>query len=159
MEVPREVIFRHAFIIAAKYFAERFEEERRNGRVPVLVKEMYDSLYFLPCNERGYPNQFMVKSIELPRLSAFLTIGDIATVPVSITAHEVTIMIDKPLLTQSYDYNQPPIVFLWEGKRMGTERIPMEKLNVSELMRVAQVAVEKREGLVIDDALRNKLYK
>ena len=120
---------------------------------------MYDSLYFLPCNERGYPNQFMLKSIELPRLEAFLTGGDIDKVPTSITAHEVTIMVEKPLLTQSYDWQQPPIVFMWEGRRMGTERIPMEKLNVSELMRVAQVAVGKREGLVIDDALRNKIYK
>lgn len=159
MEVPREVIFRHAFSVAAKYFAERFEEERRGGRVPVLVKEMYDSLYFLPCNERGYPDYFMLKSMELPRLEAFLTMGDIDKVPTSITAHEVTIMVEKPLLAQSYDWQQPPIVFMWEGRRMGTERIPMEKLNVSELMRVAQVAVQKREGLVIDDALRNKIYK
>lgn len=159
MEVPREVIFRHAFSVAAKYFAERIEEERRSGRVAVLVKDMAESLYFLPCNEGGYPQYYQMKTIELPRLEAFLTVGDIDKVPSTITVHEITIYCSKPLLTQSYDYNEPPIVFMWEGKKMGTEHVPMEKLNVSELMRVAQVAIQKREGLVIDDALRNKIYK
>src|SRR5664280_7522 len=102
MEVPREVIFRHAFSIAAKYFAERFEEERRAGRVPVLVREMYDALYFLPCNERGYPSQYQLKTIELPRLSAFLMESDIKNVSTSITTHEVTIWVHKPLLAQTY---------------------------------------------------------
>lgn len=157
MEVPREVIYRHAYSVAAKYFAERFEEERRSGRVPVLIKEMYDALYFIQCNERGYPTSYQMKALELPRLSAFLTEGDMTAMP-SLTVHEVSLWVHKPLLTQTYDMREP-IVFLWEGKRMDTQNVPIEKLNVSELMRVAQLAVQRREGLVIDDALRNKVYK
>ena len=60
---------------------------------------------------------------------------------------------------QRYDWQEPPVVFMWSGKRMGTDLVPIEKLNISELMRVAQAAIKNREGLVIDDALKNKIYK
>jgi len=42
---------------------------------------------------------------------------------------------------------------------MDRKRIPIEKMDVSALLRAAQVAVHKREGLIVDEALRNKVYK
>lgn len=158
MEVPKEVIFRHAFRTAADYFAGKIEERRKAGFVPVIIEDTYETLYFMHCNERGYPNYYQQKYLEVPRLSAFLTVGEIPTSS-TLTVHEVTIMVDKPMLMQRYDWQEPPVVFMWSGKRMGTDLVPIEKLNISELMRVAQAAIKNREGLVIDDALKNKIYK
>lgn len=158
MEVPKEVIFRHAYKTAADYFAGKIEERRKAGFVPVFVEDTYETLYYMPCNERGYPNYGQMRFLELPRLSAFLVESDISKVA-PMTVQEVTIVVDSPMLTQRYDWHEPPVVFMWKGKRMGMDVVPIEKLNVSELMRVAQVAIQNREGLVIDDALKNKIYK
>jgi len=157
MEVPREVIFRHAFAEAAKYFADKIEQERRDGRVAVLVKNFNDSLFYLPCDDRGYPRTHYLKVLEMPRLSVFAHTWEIPRTQ-DITVMETEISIQKPLLSQRYDMDYP-IVFMWEGRKMGSERVPVEKLNVSELMRIAQTAIQNREGLVIDEALKNKIYK
>lgn len=157
MDVPKEVIERHAFREAAEYFANKIAERRKNGQVAILVEEMYDALFYIPCNEVGYPQYHTLRALELPRLSEWLTVGEIPTT--GIVAHEIEIVVDRPLLSYRYDFMEYPTVFMWKGRRMGMNTVPAEKLNVQELMRVAQAAIQSREGLVIDDALKNKLYK
>ena len=156
MEVPKEVVFRHAFSRAADYFAGKIEEKRKAGFVPVFVEDTYETLYYMPCNERGYPTYGQMRYLELLRLSAFVVESDI---PQNITVHEVTVYVEYPMLSQRYDWREPPVVFMWKGKRMGVENVPIERLNVSELMRVAQAAIKNREGLIMDEVLKNKIYK
>lgn len=157
-EIPREVIFRHAFHKVAKYFAEKVEAKRRSGYVAVLVEEAWDTLYFMPCDEYGYPQRSELRALEVPSLMAYSSFdAEIATE--TITCYEVSIIAERPLLSQRYDVDRYPYVFLWSGRKMGKEMIPVEKLNVQELMKLAQMAVIKREGLVIDEALNNKIYK
>lgn len=158
MRIPAEAIYRHAFQEAARYFAGKIEEKRRNGFVAVLVEDFYESLFFLPCNENGYPDYYQLKALELPRLEAFLVESDIP-LTTTVTAYETTIIIEKPMLSYRYDYNDYPVVFMWSGKKIDKQSIPIEKLNVSELLRVAQTAIKNREGLIIDEALKNKIYK
>lgn len=158
MDVPKEVIERHAYREAAEYFANKIAERRKNGQVAILVENMYDAILYINCNERGYPQFHTLRTLELPRLSEYLVVGDIPP-PSQIECFETDIQVEKPLLSYRYDYMDYPTVFMWSGRRLGTSRIPAEKLNVQELMRVAQAAIKGREGLVIDDALKNKLYK
>ena len=158
--VPKEVILRHAAKEASRYFADRIEEERRGGRVAVLVKNFVDGLFFLPCKENGYPDYYYQKTIHIPQISPILMVSDIDSLATAdITVEELTIMVEKPILSYSYDWREPPTVFMWEGRVMDRVRLPIEKLNVAELMRAAQVAIQKREGLIVDEALKNKIYK
>jgi|SRR5581483_8600555 len=157
-QVPAEVIYRHAFRTAAEYFAGKIEQKRREGFVAVLVEDYYDSLYFAPCNRNGYPKFHHLQTLELPRLQAFVTTQDIPPTT-EVTCYKVEIIIEKPILTQNYDPSDYPIVFMWSGRKTGKEIVPVEQLNVQELMRIAQAAIKNREGLVIDEALKNKIYK
>lgn len=157
-QIPEEVIFRHAFSEAAKFFAGKIEEKRREGFVAVLVEDFYHSLFFFPCNRDGYPKMHNLKSLELPKLEHWLTIGD--TPPSqNITCYEVEIMCERPLIMSHYHWQQTPLIFMWSGRKMGRNLVPVEKLNVSELMRVAQAAIKNREGLIVDEVLKNKIYK
>lgn len=159
IEIPVEVIYRHAFRKTAEYFAGKIEQKRREGFVAVLVEDFWDSLYFMPCNELGYPRDYYLETLELPKISAsWLTEGEIP-IDKSITFNKITIRVDKPLISQRYDFQDYPYIFMWEGRRMGTDILPIDQLNVRELMRVAQLAVKNREGLIIDEALKNKIYK
>lgn len=159
-KIPAEVIFRHAYRTAAEYFATKVEQKRKNGFVPILIEDFYESIYFAECDFYGNPKSRYIETVELsiPKLGIF-RMSDAINSTTEMTAWRVTIQIEKPLLTQRYDYNDYPYVFMWSGRKMGNEKIPIAELNVSELMRVAQLAIKNREGLVIDEALKNKIYK
>lgn len=158
--VPLEVIIRHASQEVGRYFADQVERERKNGRVAVLVEDFTNSLFFMPCNKEGYPNFLQFNYMTYDSLSVtVMNQGLYIPSAVSQTVEEVSIMIDKPLLTQRFDLNEPPYIFMWKGKKMSSRKIPLEKLNVSELMKLAQEVIKSREGLVIDEALKNKIYK
>lgn len=158
--IPLEVIVRHSARKVGDYIAERVEDERKNGKVAVLVEDFTHSFYFMPCDDHGYPdfhtfNYLTFDSISLSTLGA----GEAITVPRSMTVEEMSVMIERPMLTQRYDWQGRPYVFLWSGRIMSKRKIPLERLNVTALMKLAQAAIRNREGLVIDDALRNKVYK
>ncbi len=158
MNVPREVIFRHAFKTASDFFAEKIEQERREGKVAVLVKDFTHSLFFMPCKDNGYPENYYLKTLHIPRIAPILMVSDIEAMP-SLTVEELTITIERPILSQRIDWQEPPVIFMWEGRVADRTRIPIEKMDVGELMRAAQVAIGKREGLIVDEVLRNKIYK
>lgn len=158
--IPLEVIIRHASDEVGRYFAEQVERERKNGRVAVLVEDFTNSLFFMPCNEQGYPNYHQFNFMTYDSLSVtVMNEGVYTPSDVSRTVEEVSVMIDKPLLAERFDWQLPPYVFLWRGRKTSSKKIPLEKLNVSELMKLAQEVVKSREGLVIDEAMRNKIYK
>jgi len=41
---------------------------------------------------------------------------------------------------------------------MSRKKVPIEKLDVKFLMKLAQEAIKSREGLIIDEAISNRLY-
>jgi hypothetical protein len=156
--VPLEVIIRHACHKIGDYFAEQAEKERKNGKVAILVEDFTNSLFYMPCDEHGYPNFHHFNYMTFDSLS-MIAIQNQEMPSTPMTIKEVSIMIDRPMLTQRMDWQERPYVFMWSGKKMTTREIPLEKLNVSELMKLAQEVVKSREGLVIDEAMKNKIYK
>lgn len=160
-EIPKEIILRHAANEASKYFANRIETERKENKVAVLIRNLMDSLFFLPCNENGYPDYHQFNSLYIPTMELAMPI-DMNKKPkfVDITAEEIQVIVEKPLIFNHYDsWDRTPVIFMWEGRCMNRSRIPIEKLNVKELMIVAQNAIKKREGLILDEVLKNKIYK
>lgn len=158
--VPLEMLIRHSARTVADFFASKVEEERKAGKVAVLVEDFTNSLYFMPCDTHGYPDYREMKYMTFDSINlAVLKEESIPMTDVSMTVEEVSVFIDRPMLTQRYDWQDKPYVFMWSGRIMSKRKIPLEKLNVSELMKLAQKAVQDREGLVIDEAIKNKIYK
>jgi len=157
--VPLEVITRHACNEIGKFFANQAENERKSGRVAVLVEDFTNSIYYMPCDEYGYPqvHTFNYLTFDSLNLSA-ISEKNFAT-PTTMIVKETSIYIESPMLTQRYGVDFRPIVFMWKGRKMSSRDIPLERLNVSELMKLAQQVIVNREGLVIDEALKNKIYK
>jgi len=158
--VPTEVIYRHAFSKVAEFFTGRIEEKRRNGRVAVLVDSPEDTIYYIECNKDGYPNYVFFKTLHLPQLSqpSAISIESEPTLE-TIIVEEITIQVEQPLVFTNYYWQQTPIIFMWKGRRAEKHNLPIEKLNVSELLRVVQTAIKNREGLIVDEVLKNKIYK
>lgn len=154
------MLIRHASREIGNFFAEQAERERKNGKVAILVEDFTNSLYYMPCDEYGYPNFHSFNFMTYDSLAVtVMNQGEYTSSPVTRTVKEVSIMIEKPMITQRYDWRERPFVFMWSGRKMGSRDIPLEKLNVSELQKFAQKAIENREGLVVDEALKNKIYK
>lgn len=157
--VPLEVIVRHASKEVGNYFAEKVEKERKLGKVAILVEDFTNSLYFMPCDKYGYPDMHNFKYMTFDSLSLqVLNEGQIPNQS-TMSVEEVSILIEYPMLSQRYDWQDKPYVFLWWGRKMSKSKIPLEKLNVSELMKIAQKVVKDREGLIIDEAFKNKVFK
>jgi hypothetical protein len=157
--VPLEMIERHAFKTVAEFFAKKVEEERKKGKVAVLVEDFTNSLYFMPCDRYGFPNYHNFKYLAFDSFQLQVIKDGAIPTQMTSTVEEIQIMVDKPLLTQRYDWQDKPYVFMWNGRKMGSRKIPLEKMDVSELMKIAQKVIENREGLIIDEVLENKLYK
>lgn len=157
--VPLEVVTRHASKEVGNYFADKVYEERKNGKVAILVEDFTNSLYFMPCNIHGYPEFHHFNYMTFDSLSLQSISDGKVPLQTTMTVEEVSIMIERPMLSQRFDWQDKPYVFLWWGRKMSSRKIPLEKLNVSELLKIAQEAVKSREGLVIDEALKNKIYK
>lgn len=156
--VPLEMVIRHASKEIGDYFSKKVEEERTNGKVAILVEDFTNSLYFMPCDKYGYPSAHQFNYMTFDSFS--LQVIKDGSIPMSTTTvEEVSIFIEKPILTQRYDWQDKPYVFLWYGRKISSRKIPLEKLNVSELLKIAQKVVETREGLIIDEVLKNKIYK
>jgi hypothetical protein len=160
--IPLEVIVRHACRSIGNFFAEQAEKERMGGKVAILVEDFTNSVYYMPCDKHGYPDFHTLRYVTYDSLN-LTAISTSGANPMpcmqTMNIEEVSIMIEKPLLTQRYDWQDKPYVFMWSGKRISSRKIPLEKLNVSELMKLAQQAIINREGLVIDEAIKNKIYK
>lgn len=157
--VPLEVITRHAARQVGEYIANQVEEKRKAGYVAVLVEDFTNSLYYFPCDTHGFPNVHRMNYMTFDSLSLHaLTSAEVYT-PVTMNVEEISVCPDRPMLTQRMDWQEKPYIFLWSGRIMDRQKIPIEKLNVSELMKLAQAAIINREGLVIDEALKNKVYK
>lgn len=154
--LPNEMLARHAFQKTAEYFARKIEEKRENGQVAILVEGYWETLYFLPCNEYGWPERQELATLRIPPVMYSVDSEAIITQEI----RQITVRIEKPLLSADYGYGfNYPVIFLWSGRETEGKTIPIEELNVKELLKVVQNAVQTRDGLIIDEALKNKIYK
>ncbi len=162
-EREKEYIFHRGMSVVADYFRNKVMDAFSEGKVAVLVKTFIEGLYYIPCDEWGYPKINQLKFVEFPPLSAYMMAQDSTIMPSNITITEYTIWVKRPLVlcdVPDFDvWNRRPQVFLWEAEIMDTKKIPIEKLNVQELMLLAQTAIKNREGIILNVAMDNKLIK
>lgn len=155
---PKEVLLRQSFHEIGNYFAELFSKKTQSGQVPICVEDsQFTKFYFVPCNEWGYPLRPYIDFLEMETPLAWVKEGeelDFATA----TYNKTTLTIDRPILSQQFNFDYRPIVFMWNGRILNKKVVPIEQLNVAELMKLAQESIKLREGLIIDEAMKNKLF-
>ena len=160
-DIPEDYIYHYGLRAVGDYFAQWFMDTRASGKVGILVKEFTWSFFFTECDNHGYPQR---------RYTDYLTfmdnpkIMDIGADPMldEIKVYKKTIEVDKPIIVYDFRpnfYPESPYVFLWEGRVVNKEEVPIEKLDVKQLLKLAQEAVRNREGLILDEVLKNKLIK
>jgi len=57
------------------------------------------------------------------------------------------------------EWMRRPQVFLWEGEVIDREKVQLETMEVKKLILLAQEAIKRREGLIIDVAQNNKMVE
>lgn len=159
--VPKEVLIRHSIAEIARFFGDLYGKKRESGLVPVCTDDKnFLKFYFVPCDENGYPKIRYIDFMEMDT-PKYMAVQEGSSLDFSsATFRKTTLCIESPLLSQQYylESYPYPTVFMWNGKILNTETIPIERLNVKELMRLAQETVKLREGLIIDEAAKNKLF-
>jgi len=158
----KEYILHRGASMVADFFRNKIIDNYARGMVAVLVKTFVDGLYFMPCDDRGYPNMQKFRTVEFRSLRAFIQ-NDGTTPNEPITVEEYTIHIKKPLVMANLpdfdEWMRRPQVFLWEGEVIDREKVQLETMEVKKLILLAQEAIKRREGLIIDVAQNNKMVE
>jgi hypothetical protein len=161
-EREKQYILNRGASMVADYFRNKIIDHYSRGMVAILVKTFIDGLYFMPCDERGYPNMAQFRTVEFRSLAAFIVDdGSIPNEP--ITVEEYTVMVEKPLVMANIpdfdEWTRRPQVFLWEGRVVDRQKVQLETMDVKKLILLAQEAIKRREGLIIDVAIDNKMVE
>jgi len=160
-DIPEEYIVKYGLHEAAHFWTEYLTEKRISGRVPVLVDDFMISLFFVECDRYGYPMRLHTDFLSFLENPSLASLVEGNAPPTTIDhVYKKTLRIEKPILTKQFgDYMSQPYVFMWEGTIVDKREVPIDSLDVKKLLRLAQEVVISREGLVVDEVLKNKLIK
>lgn len=156
-----EYVLRKGCYEVANYFKDLFSQKRIDGKVAVMVEDYTTSFFFMPCDKFGYPKYREQRYLSFidTHLRCFEECADPYCDISKVT--QKTIIVRKPLIFQEVNFNYSPehYIFLWEGEMVDSKEIPIGELDIKQLMKLTQSAIEKREGIIIDEVLKNKLIK
>jgi len=160
--MDKDVLRQLAISEVSRFFSEKLVSCWKENMVPVYVEDFLLSFYFFPCNEKGYPDCDYYRFADVGGFS-FNTIANEYEPPTeaTITVEEVTVLIDRPIVYERFapwNTKGKSQIFLWGGRKVDKQIVPIEQLNVKNLMQMAQRAIQKREGIILDEANKNKLY-
>jgi|SRR6185312_4613437 len=146
----------------ARYFSELMRDERIAGNVPVIVNERpMESWFFVPCDMHGIPKimYYEFLTFSMPK-TAWTDGSDLMTVP-DMAVHKKTIRIERPMRQVQMAIAGFPetFYFLWEGELMDSVEMDLAKLDVKYLQQLSQEAIKRREPMILDEVIKNKLIK
>jgi len=161
-EEEKKYLDHKAFSEISRFFADKFLEQWKQNKVLILIEDFTTSLYYLPCNQYGFPLYREFKSIVLDSLYVKAICDDCVPPNTNISVDELVVVVDRPMLVCNHSHwdghYSDQYVYMWSGKIMSRKKVPIEKLDVKFLMKLAQEAIKSREGLIIDEAISNRLY-
>ncbi|MGI5828438.1 MAG: hypothetical protein ACOX6V_05460 [Patescibacteria group bacterium] len=162
MDILEEYIYERGFHDLGDYFSNLIRDKRAEGKVAVMINDYTYSLLFTECDKRGYPKMRHLEYLTFmsyPTLN--MSVEEFSPYISETTVYRKEIEIEYPmcLFKSGYDFMEQPWVFMWQGKIVNKQEVPPEKLDVKYLMKLAQEAVIKREGIILDDVSKNILIK
>lgn len=147
----------------SQFFEDMFLQKRIDGKIPVLVEEFMTSFFFVICDKQGYPMRKYTDYLTFLENPFLVTEGkEEETFMKETKVYKKTVRIERPLIYRQFgrpDFFDKPYFFLWEGKIVDKQEIPVEQLDIKQLLKLAQASIKNREGLIIDEVLKNQLLK
>ena len=155
-------ILERGFREVAKYFEEVVKNKRIDGKIPVLFTDFTDSIIYVPCDRQGYPKIRVYEFLTI--MGQPKVVDELYEIPfVNTQVYKKVVEIDQPeiyyMVNTSSAYMPKPYFFMWRGKLVDKQEIPVEQLDVKYLMKLTQEAIEKREPIILDEAVKNRLIK
>src|SRR3989442_11396258 len=125
-ESEKQYILHRGASVVADYFRNKVIDNYAAGKAAVLVKQFVESLYFLPCDERGYPKWRQFRTVEYRDLTPLLYNQDDQLTPQDWTVTEYTVIVRRPLVVVNIpdfdEWTRKAQVFLWEGEIADTKK-------------------------------------
>lgn len=154
-------VLRKGFYEVAEYFRKLFEEERINHKVPVKINDRpMESLFFAECDITGVPKRMYYEFLTFNSpLKVFIEKQDLIVDNISV--RRKAIQIERPILQTQLNWDMPYQVFyfLWEGRILDDIELDLADLDVKYLQQLSQEAIKKREPIILDEVIKNKLIK
>ncbi len=153
-------VLRKGMYEVADYFRNLIEKRRLENKIPVLVEDYATSLLFVPCDVYGVPKVRWFKFLVLDQPLA-AALKEETTISSDMGVVEKEVAVESPLSATRTVYGFPERTYfhLWQGRVICGKRMKVEDLDVKELLNLANDAVVKREGLILDEVASNRLIK
>jgi hypothetical protein len=164
MDIPIKYILEKGFHEVGHYFEELLRNKRLiNNKVAVYYTDINESLLFVPCDIFGYPKIRYYEFITLMGFPKLMSFDELAIPEITTTVYKKCVEIREPEIfykvasgNSIYGDNY---FFMWKGEIRDKQEIPIDQLDVKYLMQLAQEAIKKREPIIIDEVIKNKLFK
>ncbi len=158
MEIPAEYIYRSGASEVSRYFQELIMGKMMNRKVAILVKDYTESLFFVECDDHGYPKMRYIQYLSYWDMTLKLVPEGIDPCIDQCRMTRKEIRVDSPMIlfNTGYDYRERPYVFMWSGEVITQKEMSVDELDVKQLLQLAQAAVKSREGLIINEVAKNR---
>jgi len=147
----------------SNFYYKKIEEMRKQNKVPVIINNNKDITYWVDCDLYGMPKMRYIELIEFDNyFIKAINENDFKNINTDITVLRKCIMIESPLLYRqinSFSRNNSYMYFMWSGSIQEKEYIPIEKLNITEILKIVNKTIEQRSEIVINDVIKNKIIK
>ena len=162
IDIPLNYILDRGFHEVGRYFENLIKDQRISGKVAIYYTDFSDSILFAPCDTLGFPKvryyEFLTM-MGMPKLVSDWTADTISTTQV----FRKCVQVEEPLSYLRVPSDRTPFeetyFFMWRGRIMDKQEIKIEDLDVKYLLQLAQEAIKKREPIILDEVIKNKLIK
>lgn len=163
MDIPIEYILKKGFNSVGKYFEELIENERLRERVAVHYSDINECILFVPCDIKGYPKVRYFEFLTMMGFPKMLSVDEPINYSDTVQVYKKCVEIREPEIFERVATSESifpeTVFFMWKGEIRDKQEIPIEQLDVKYLMQLAQEAIKKREPIILDEVIKNKLIK
>lgn len=147
------------------FIFEQMSKKWQQGLVPVWVEGRNQTeIIYVPRNEKGIFKK-QSHTIMLFNSNSVATKENYNNLTMeTVTVWQKEVCIKEPIIS----YRDPfegdprflapmPHVYLWKGEITNNNFVGIETLNVGQMLNFTQNIIRKREGIILAEALNNKL--
>lgn len=163
MDIPFEYILDRGIIETERWFGSIVKNQRLNNRVPIHYMDHSDCFIFVECDKIGNPQKPWYEFISFTGFSKIVSGSEPINYADMTTFHKKVISIKHPeIYVQTpgkFDFYGTVYKFLWEGILEDKQELTIEQMDVKYLIKLTQEAIEKRQPIILDEVIKNKLIK
>ena len=164
MEIPYKYIMDRGIRETEQWFGQIVRDQRLSHRVPIHYMDHSDCFIFVECDEIGNPMKTWYEFISFTgRMPKIVSVDEPINYLDTISYQKKVIAIDRPQvylqIDNGMDFWGKVYKFLWEGKLEDKQELTLEQMDVKFLIKLTQEAIKKRQPIILDEVIKNKLIK